>query len=509
MKEDRRSATTEIAFVHPDDGRKKKDRKPDRQKRRRVIILISAVVIALLVGWIGGSVLPMSGTLQLKEALRTVTGLSDSNKIEEVLDIMTNDWYFSSDIDDLYDRLTDQALEGITTNDEDPHTSYFSAEDNSDFESSINRDYVGIGVEVDTTTDDLIVSRVIPDSPAEDAGLEEGDIITAVDGTDVTGMDFSDVRELILGEAGTEVVITIERDGEEKDYTITRAEVSDTVYAEMIDDDTVYLQLYQFGESTAEDTENQLEELIGDKDSVNMVLDLRNNTGGYLNSVQALGSLFLDKGDLILTEEFKDGSTEDTKATGGKLDNIHDIVILVNGETASAAEVMTLALKQNRDDVTIVGTTTYGKGTVQQTVTFDDGTALHYTVARWLPKDGEWINGEGITPDETVELPEVLTTSSADMDEDAAYSYDDVADPVATAQLYLDYLGYDVDRTDGYFSKQTETALKSYETDHNLTSDGVLSYDDYTAIYSSVLHDWKTSHEHDTQYNRAVEILNG
>jgi carboxyl-terminal processing protease len=509
MEEERRSATTEIAFVNKDPDQKDKKKKPDHKKRKNRIILISAIVISLCAGWFFGSILPMKGTVSLKEDIRSILGLGNSDKIDTVLDIMTSDWYFAKDIDDLETRLIDQAITGITDNEEDPHTAYFSAEDNTSFTDSINRTYVGIGVEVDTSTDDLIISRVIPGSPAEEEGLQEGDIITAVDGTDITGMDFSDARALIVGEEGTEVTITIERDGETMDVTLTRRQVSDTVNAEMIDDDTFYLQLYQFGESTSEETEAALEKYVKGKDSVNMILDLRNNTGGYLESVQALASYFIDEGDLILTEEFSDGSTEETKATGGKYENIHDIVILVNEETASAAEVMTLALKQNRDDVTIVGTTTYGKGTVQQTVTFDDGTALHYTVARWLPKDGSWINDKGIEPDIEVELPEALTTAAASMDEDETYSYDSVGDPVATAQLYLQYLGYDVDRTDGYFSSATEDALKQFETDHNLTADGVLSYDDYSSIYASIIHDWNTSHDHDTQYNKALELLNG
>ena len=505
MDESRQSATTEISFMHKDE----KQKKPEKKKnRRQIIIMICVIAVTLSVGWIGGSVLPMKGTMQLRQILHSFFGSSSGDKIDTVLDIMENDWYFAGDIDDIDQRLTDQALTGITTNDEDPHTAYFSKEESDSFTDSINRSYTGIGVEVDTSSDTFVITRVIPNSPAEEAGMMAGDILRAVDGRRIEGMAFSAVRKLIVGKEGTSVTVTAERDGREVDFTMKRKEVSDTVKAEMADDDTVYLQLYQFGQDTASDTKSELESLIGDKDSVSMILDLRNNGGGYLESVQALASLFIDKGDTVLKEEFADGTSSTTRAAGGKLTNIHNIVILVNDETASAAEVMTLALKQNRDDVTIVGNTTYGKGTVQQTVTFKDGTALHYTVARWLPKNGKWVNGKGIAPDEEVDLPDALTSSAAEMKEDQTCQYDDVADPVKSAQKYLAYLGYDVDRRDGYFSKATETALKQYETDHSLSSDGILSYDDYSSLYSSVLHDWTMSKTHDTQYNRAMEILN-
>ena len=240
MDESRQSATTEISFMHKDE----KQKKPEKKKnRRQIIIMICVIAVTLSVGWIGGSVLPMKGTMQLRQILHSFFGSSSGDKIDTVLDIMENDWYFARDIDDIDQRLTDQALTGITTNDEDPHTAYFSKEESDSFTDSINRSYTGIGVEVDTSSDTFVITRVIPNSPAEEAGMMAGDILRAVDGRRIEGMAFSAVRKLIVGKEGTSVTVTAERDGREVDFTMKRKEVSDTVKAEMADDDTVYLQL--------------------------------------------------------------------------------------------------------------------------------------------------------------------------------------------------------------------------------------------------------------------------
>lgn len=153
-----------------------------------------------------------------------------------------------------------------------------------------------------------------------------------------------------------------------------------------------------------------------------------------------------------------------------KYSNIQNIVILTNGNTASAAEVLTLALKQQRDDVTVVGTTTYGKGTVQVSKMFDDGSALKYTTSKWLSPDGTWVNGVGITPDQEVKLHDVFYRSFSNMEDDESFCVDSVSDSIADAQQCLDYLGYTVDRKDGYFSSETGNALKQYKEEHGLKS---------------------------------------
>lgn len=510
-KDKKQDDTTDISLArmekHASLAEEEKNRAKKKMKRVKATAVI-CVLAALFIGWFGGSCLPLPGSMQLRENIRSVLGFSSEDKIDEVKDIMENEWYFSKDIDDLDERMTDQAVAGMTANDEDPHTEYMSAEENAAFVQSINRDYVGIGAEFILYNGHAMVTRIIRNSPAEEAGLQAGDILLKADGTDLSDMTTTEIRNAIIGDKGTKVTITIQRGSETMDLTFTRDSVTDTVNAYMIDDDTVYLRLYQFGESTAEDVKDVLEDLVGDNE-VNMVLDLRSNGGGYLNSVQALASFFIDEGDTVLTQEFRDGTKNTVKAEGGKMDNIHDIAILVNSGTASAAEVMTLALKQNRDDVTVIGNTTYGKGTVQTSVSFDDGSTLKYTTSRWLSPEGDWINDKGIEPDQTVDLPEALTISYPEMEEDDSYALDSVSDATEAAQLILQYLGYDTGREDGYFDAGTQSALKAFEKEYALKEDGVLSYEDYMRMISEVTYDWAVSTDHDTQLAAALEKLNG
>ena len=174
-----------------------------------------------------------------------------------------------------------------------------------------------------------------------------------------------------------------------------------------------------------------------------------------------MANLFLPADTLIMTQEYKDGQTVQTLTTGGNRENIQQIVILINQDTASASEVLAMALKEQRDDVTLVGTTSYGKGSVQVQRPFADGSVLKYTNSRWLTPKGEWINGVGIEPDVTETLPEVFqcTLVSFVMEEEESYQQDQVSEHVASAQKALNFLGYATERTDGYFDDSTQSAL--------------------------------------------------
>lgn len=481
-----------------------KDEKKKNKSLKRVAVI--STMVAILVGWFGGSILPYGFASSLRTKLASIFTMDSSKKIEETLEIMENDWYFGSDIDDLNDRLIDQALVGITTNSEDKHTEYMSKEEMESFTQSINRNYVGIGVSYITTDDTAIIEKVYKDTPAEKAGLQSGDIIHTVDGEDVTGYASDEIKAAVQGKEGTVVTIGIIRDGKNIAIDITRAEVSSTTYGELLENDIAYLQLYQFGTTTPDEVKNYLDDFNSAK---SLIIDLRDNGGGYLDSVEGVASCFLDKGTVVMSQEFSNGESKVTTTSSDKYTDIENIVVLVNENTASAAEVLTLALKQQRDDVTVVGTTTYGKGTVQVSKLFDDGSAIKYTTSKWLSPDGTWVNDLGITPDEEVKLDEVFYESFTALEDDESYTVDSVNEAVQDAQKALNYLGYTVDRSDGYFSNETGNALKKFKEEHNLSGDEILDKDTYNALRSAVLLDWNTTTTHDTQLAKAKEILNG
>ena len=210
-----------------------------------------------------------------------------------------------------------------------------------------------------------------------------------------------------------------------------------------------------------------------------------------------------------MKQVYADGTVEEIRTTDGMYDNIKKIAILVNKNTASASEVLTMALKEQHKDVTVLGVTTYGKGTVQVSRVFKDGSALKYTTSKWTSPNDVWVNGVGITPDVEVKLHEVMYTTLPKMSDTDRYAFDSVSDSVKFAQLCLDYLGYDVDRTDGYFSSQTEVALRQFETDKGITVDGVLDKETFGVLYSAVVLDWNTTKIHDVQLQKAQEVLNG
>ena len=492
-------------------GSVKTDNEPEdtyRRAKRTKIVSISLIAASLVIGWLVGSFFPVAGADAIRRGIRNSQSMNASDKIRAAFDIMENDWFFGKDIEDLDTRLSDQALYGIFANEEDPHTEYMSAEEVTEFRQSIDRNFVGIGVEFIANNGINVVTKVFRGAPADQAGVQAGDIIAEVDGESTDGMTSTDIKERVQGEEGTDVKILFMRQGEPVEITITRAEISATAYGYQMDEKTGYLQLYQFGTGTAEEIDRYLAEFRA-ADIHKLIIDLRDNGGGYLDALAQVASRFLPGNTLVMSQEYPDGSQEHIYTESGYTQDYNGIVILINENTASASEVFTLAMMEQRDDVTVVGTKSYGKGTVQITRMFTDGSAIKYTTSKWISPNGVWVNRVGIEPDETVEIPEGAAHVYTGMEEDAELKADTVAAAVADIQIALDYLGYTVDRKDGYFSKSTEEALAKFAADNELTFDGALKQELYEAVVSAVIMDWSTTDTHDTQLHKAQEILNG
>ena len=479
-----------------------------RKVKRLRLALIFLLCAGLLLGWVIGSIFPAPGTESLRRDVRQGQSMNASGKIEAAFDIMENDWFFGSEIEDLDTRLSDQALRGIFSNEEDPHTEYMSAEEVTEFRQSIDRDFVGIGVEFISRNGMNIVTKVFKGSPAEKAGVQGGDMISAIDGVSAEGMDSTDIKERVQGEAGTDVTISFMRQGEPVDITITRAQITATAYGRILDDSSAYLQLYQFGTNTANEIDGYLSEFRANGIQ-KLVIDLRDNGGGYLDALAQVASRFLPGGTLVMNQEYADGSRESIYTSSGYTQDFSPIVILINENTASASEVFTCAMTELRDDVTTVGVTSYGKGTVQITRMFTDGSAIKYTTSKWISPNEVWVNGTGIVPDEEVEVPEGISRIYVGMSDEETYRTDQVAEAIRDMQIALDYLGYTPDRKDGYFSVSTEEMLKKFASDNALDYSGQLTRELYEAVTSALILDWSTTDNHDTQLRKAQEILNG
>jgi len=472
-----------------------------RHQKRSRILLIALLVCTFVLGMVvGGNV------LSTKQAVPASSNVS--SKLDSVYSILKHNWFFGANDENIDQNLIDRALYGMSTSEEDPHTGYMSSQELESFTTSIDMGFVGIGVQY-TTADNLnMITRVFHHSPAEAAEVLPGDIIYRVDGVLVSEMEPDTLPDFVKGEEGSQVVIEFLRDNEIVEKTITRGAVQNTAYGEMLEGNIGYLEIYQFGSSTGYEVQEYLN-LMSEQGLTSLILDLRDNTGGYLDAYVSVVSCFVDEGQTVMKQVYSDGTEEISLSKGGKFENIEEFVILVNGNTASAAEVLTIALKELKDNVTILGTTTYGKGTVQVTHTFRDGSALKYTTSKWLSPEGVWINGSGIEPDYTVDLPSVLYYTYARMEENEQYEMDSVSAYVQIAQEALDFIGYPVSRTDGYFDAVTETQLIAFQKEFGCEQIGILDTETFEALIAQVTKRWSIEKEADNQLMSALEVLRG
>lgn len=430
------------------------------------------------------------------------------DKASLIEQIMTSEWYFGKDIEDLNTLVRDKSYYGMTNFDEiDPHTTYLSAQEMEQYTSNLSGSYVGIGVQYyESESGSFIVQRVFENSPAQKAGIEAGDIMIAVSGISVIGEDIKEISSMVMGTEGTDVTITIIRDNKEMDFTVTRGTVLHSVFGMELEGNIGYIELDQFGESTAEEVLVYLEK-FEEKDS-RLIIDLRNNGGGYLSSVVDIAGYFIEKDETVLIQESKNGSQSVEKTKSDKQFTFDEIIVLINGGTASASEVLTAALVEHLDNVTVIGTLSYGKGTVQQTRLFNDNSAIKYTTAEWLTPNGNIIHNVGITPDIISELHPIINNGFSEYNSEFTYSLDSVGTSVQVMQEALDFLGYDVSRKDGYLDANTEAALKSFQTDANLPVNGVLDQKVYEALTSKVIREWTANKaDYDIQFDKAVEVL--
>jgi carboxyl-terminal processing protease len=307
------------------------------------------------------------------------------------------------------------AIRGMLASLGDEHTSYMDPVEFKDANSSLEGSYEGIGAYVDTGGDFLTVTSPIPSSPAEKAGLKPGDKIIAIDGEDMTGINPELARRKVLGPAGTTVKLTILREGLEKpfDVDITRDKITiASVESKMLENNIAYVKLNTFGDTTSKDLEKQLKDLMA-QNPKGLILDLRYNGGGYLQTAVEVASQFISKG-VILYEQYGDGKKDSYEAIPGGLALDVPMVVLINKGSASASEIVAGALQDNKR-AQLVGETSYGKGSVQNWIPLQDQQgAVRVTIAKWLTPNGRTIQKIGLTPDVVV----VLT------DEDAAAKLD-------------------------------------------------------------------------------------
>ena len=318
---------------------------------------------------------------------------------------IVHDEYVDQPVDDTL--LMQGAIRGMMDALGDEHSSYMDPQTYEDANAGLSGEYEGIGAWVDTTADYLTIISPIPGSPAEKVGLKPGDRIIAIDGEDMTGIDAELVRQRVLGPAGSTVVLTVARENESEplDFTITREKiVIKSATGEMLENDIGYVQITTFGDKTTPELRATLKELMA-QNPKGLVIDLRNNGGGFLQTSVEVASEFISEG-VILYEQYGDGERTIYQAlSDGQATDI-PLVVLINEGTASASEIVAGAI-QDYGRGKLVGVTSFGKGSVQNWVPLSNAQgAVRVTIAKWLTPNERTIHGDGLEPDVTVELTE-------------------------------------------------------------------------------------------------------
>jgi carboxyl-terminal processing protease len=327
--------------------------------------------------------------------------------------------YVDQPVDDV--ALMRGAIDGMLASLGDQHTSYMDPTEFKQANESLTGGYEGIGAYVNTTGEYLTITTPISGSPAEAAGLLSGDMIIAIDGKDMTGVDPEIARQQVLGPAGSVVTLTIKRGSEAPfDVKITRGNITiKSAEGKMLDNGIAYVQVTTFGDKTTPELKATLETLMA-QNPKGLILDLRNNGGGYLQTAVEVSSQFLPKDKIVLYEQYGNGQKDSYTSLGDGLATDVPMVVLINEGTASASEIVAGAL-QDYSRATLVGVVSYGKGSVQTwTPLSNDQGAVRITIAKWLTPNGRAIHKIGLTPDVYVTMTEEDYNNKLDPQLDAA-----------------------------------------------------------------------------------------
>ncbi len=379
-------------------GVENKGRKP-RQRKVSQGVFLASLVLAIIVSFAAGTrseeiyqiAAPIFGIKVAKQPL-------DTEVMKEAYRQLAAN--YDGDLD--ANKLSDGAARGMVKAVGDDYTTFLDKEEAAEFNKSLNGEVSGIGAEIGVRNLQPTVLRVLDDSPAKKAGLKTGDIFVAVNGTSVAGETASGVADKVTGEAGTTVKLTMRRGSESLDFSITRAQISDPSVRWSVSDDVGVLTISRFDDNTGSLARKAAKEFI-DKGVKSVIVDLRNNGGGYLTAAQEVASLWLDSGKTVVTEKSRGQVTETVKASGNPTLKGKKTIVLVNGSSASASEIVAGALKDYQA-ATLVGEKTFGKGTVQKVINLSDDRILKVTVARWYTPQDRNITKEGIQPNQTVKM---------------------------------------------------------------------------------------------------------
>lgn len=431
--------------------------------------------------------------------------MGDMSKVLEAYSLIKD--MYVEDVED--NDLIEGAIQGMLLSLEDPYSVYLDQEAMKEFNQQIESSFEGIGAEVSMVNGNVTIVSPIKDSPAEKAGLSPNDQVLKVDGESLEGLSLQEAVNKIRGEKGSEVTLEIKRPGidEPLEVSIVRDSIPvETVYVDTKEQNGKkigVIELTSFSESTAEEMKAELEKMEN-AGIDGLVIDVRGNPGGLLPAAEGILEQFIPKDKPMLQIEDENGKKTRyfSKLAEPKE---YPVAVLVNEGSASASEILAISLKEALG-YEVVGETTFGKGTVQQTIPMGDGSTIKLTRFKWLSSDGTFIDGKGVEPTVEQKMPDYYYTHPIQLEEDETFAFNDTSEQIKNIQIMLDGLGYDVGRTDGYYNKETEDAVKTFQADHDLSISGEIDKKTAEVIETQVRERIRAG-EDDLQMEKALELL--
>jgi len=379
-------------------------------------ILKTSVIIILSLGILGGVfIYGIEIGKKYYPSINLIQGLKnlEEEKPENIdFSLFWDAWRYiqeyylkANDLD--YQKMVYGAIKGLVDSLGDPYTVFFNPEDAKKFTEDVRGNFSGIGIEIGIKQGGLTVIAPLEDTPAWRAGLKAGDRISAINKESTDNLSLDEAIKKIRGEKGTTVILTIMRNGFEqsKDFTIVRDIITiPAIKVSFLENNIAHLKLLNFNENSPYEFYRAAVQLIM-KNSPGIILDLRNNPGGYLESAVDIAGWFIKRGEVVVREKEKNGREKLFSASGNQAFLKTPIVILTNEGTASASEILAGALRDNRH-IKIIGEKTFGKGSVQTLLPLIDNSMIKVTIAEWLTPSGKVINDVGLKPDYEVVLTE-------------------------------------------------------------------------------------------------------
>lgn len=424
-------------------------------------------------------------------------------KIKKAYELISNEYVEEVD----REKLLEGAIQGMLTSLNDPYSVYMDKQTAKQFSDALDSSFEGIGAEVGMENGKIIIVSPFKHSPAEKSGLKPNDEIISIDGESMAGKDLNDAVLKIRGKKGSKVKIEVHRTGSKENlsFSIKRDEIPlETVFASIkkIKDKSIgYISISSFSEKTADDFSKTLRKLE-DEGIDGLVLDVRGNPGGYLQSVEEIMKHFITKDQPYIQIAERNGETKKfySKLTKPKP---YPVSVITDKGSASASEILAGALKE-ACHYDVVGETSFGKGTVQQAVPMGDGSNIKLTLYKWLTPNGNWIHKKGIKPTILVKQPEYFLAGPLQVNEPLKEDMNN--NEVRRAQILLKGLGFDSKRIDGYFNKSTKLAVKSFQRKNSMKDTGVIDIRTAQRINDKIA-SLKEDEKNDLQLQAAIHTL--